>query len=442
MNVVLEIEGRDALPVWVLPYISGWDTFSPDMLLDRFVNPHHDLLATFPTTFNLDTNNIPSPLPVAQWYEINNLMIQLKEELRVKELPKSEWRKRSIEIIKPLEAYIWLEEFVRWFDRSPYICNRHSIDEIDQMLKKQPVELCFNPLIPTEHARYFEDTELRKQKTKTPLYNLDKKIQDARITTIAPISLPLGHVISYLLVEATGDETPLHTFYRLIEKDGLVMANKNIEGEIVSSNELLRALQQREQEQPYDLMSIDDKGRNIKFWETLKTECLYSIFRDDFAQAYDNAGELQFPWLNYNNALIWLNVEDHIKANALHNDAEKQAVPLSVGGNNNDGALVPIVEKFDSDEELTALFDSVSKEVLEKMFPAKGKWKNWAERASRNGLINARIERAKFNPYKAAMWLLHKGESGYDLAHCNRILARNLPVRSRDEAHMITGELD
>ncbi|MDD5125199.1 hypothetical protein, partial [Methylovulum sp.] len=111
MNVVVKIEGRDALPIWVLPFVTGW-AFSPDMLIYRLVKPYHDGPAPFPTAFNLDTNNTPSPIPSAQWYEINNLIEKLRNE--VKGQPKTEWRKRSIEIIKPLEAYVWLDEFNNW----------------------------------------------------------------------------------------------------------------------------------------------------------------------------------------------------------------------------------------------------------------------------------------------------------------------------------------
>ena len=91
-------------------------------------------------------------------------------------------------------------------------------------------------------------------------------------------------------------------------------------------------------------------------------------------------------------------------------------------------------------EALAALFDPVTTVVLEKMFPADGKWSGWTERAARNGLIHARIGRGAFNPYQAAMWFLTKREPGWDLARCNRKLADNLPVRSRDCAHMLGAE--
>lgn len=95
------------------------------------------------------------------------------------------------------------------------------------------------------------------------------------------------------------------------------------------------------------------------------------------------------------------------------------------------------------DDGLDKLFDPVTVANLEKMFPADGKWKTWAERAARNGLREAaKAGRAKFNPYRAAMWFLDQGEPGFDLARCMRKLANNLPERSSDKRHLLSGDIE
>lgn len=96
----------------------------------------------------------------------------------------------------------------------------------------------------------------------------------------------------------------------------------------------------------------------------------------------------------------------------------------------------------DPDKTLSALFDLVPVESLEKMFTAAGRWKKWAEKAKSNGLIVARVERAMFNPYIAGKWFVRKGQDGWDDARLNRVLANNLPARSRDEKHQLTGEIN
>ena len=50
MDVVVKIEGRDALPVWTIPYVTAWD-ISPDMLLKRLAHPgynHEKIRTHFP----------------------------------------------------------------------------------------------------------------------------------------------------------------------------------------------------------------------------------------------------------------------------------------------------------------------------------------------------------------------------------------------------------
>lgn len=86
---------------------------------------------------------------------------------------------------------------------------------------------------------------------------------------------------------------------------------------------------------------------------------------------------------------------------------------------------------LDADKRLAELFDPVGKNQLEKMFATK-KWHLWADKANINGLKSARVERGKFNPYLAAIWWLNKMEPlEWDLARCQRVLANNLPARSK-----------
>ncbi|MBL0166880.1 MAG: hypothetical protein IPP85_06925, partial [Propionivibrio sp.] len=90
---------------------------------------------------------------------------------------------------------------------------------------------------------------------------------------------------------------------------------------------------------------------------------------------------------------------------------------------------------------MDALFDPVKAAQLETMFPDGGKWKNHCERAKRNGLKSAaKTGRGLFNPYSAAVWWLREcGPGGWDWARCLRKLANNLPPRSIDSKHLLTG---
>lgn len=109
----------------------------------------------------------------------------------------------------------------------------------------------------------------------------------------------------------------------------------------------------------------------------------------------------------------------------------------------------PVPEEADSqlkdhEQELAELFDAVAKEQLETMFPDNGNWAKYAERAARNGLKSAAwVGRGKFNPFRAALWwIATQSPDGRDWSWCVRKLAGNLPPRSRDSKHLLTGDFD
>jgi hypothetical protein len=104
-------------------------------------------------------------------------------------------------------------------------------------------------------------------------------------------------------------------------------------------------------------------------------------------------------------------------------------------------AQASVTPSTDVEAALSELFDPVPVEALEKMFPAEGQWKKWAERAERNGLKAARDGRGRFNPHRAALWFMDQGIANWDIARCNRVLANNLPARSRHKADMLTTHL-
>jgi hypothetical protein len=93
-----------------------------------------------------------------------------------------------------------------------------------------------------------------------------------------------------------------------------------------------------------------------------------------------------------------------------------------------------------NDGHIATLFNPVRAPQLEAMFPDDGKWAGYTERADRNGLKDAAKDgRAMFNPYRAAVWWLATGPKDWKWERCLRVLANNLPVRSIDSKHLLTG---
>lgn len=197
-------------------------------------------------------------------------------------------------------CYVWRDEFEKWYER---FINRSYASE-----KEENTALVFTPILPKDHATYFERTELRKLKLKAPLDKFDEELQIKKIIANNRLSFCLPEFIRLLPVDVTEDNTPFLAFYWLIEEYGLVVYNKVVDGQIVSSTELFRSLRER-QRQARD--SFDDY--DCDFWGTLANERKYTVERDDVATAYDHAGKLEFPWLSIVDNQVSLNVNDHSK---------------------------------------------------------------------------------------------------------------------------------
>lgn len=93
--------------------------------------------------------------------------------------------------------------------------------------------------------------------------------------------------------------------------------------------------------------------------------------------------------------------------------------------------------------EQQALFDPLPQTGIADLFDiADVQWARLFERAARNGLHLAREGSSKphqYNPARVASWLVRCGH--LKQGHANNRLANNLPPRSQDSKHSITGEL-
>ena len=136
----------------------------------------------------------------------------------------------------------------------------------------------------------------------------------------------------------------------------------------------------------------------------------------------------------------WLSRLPHTSTDAmetLQTESEAKAAPVPATPNEQ---LV--------DEEFASWFDDVSYQQLAEMFKEDADtvrneriWRSYRDEAHKNGLKAARVERAKFNPYRAGLWWLdRKSPTGWNMARMYRTLANNLPVRSLEHKPRLTGD--
>lgn len=140
-----------------------------------------------------------------------------------------------------------------------------------------------------------------------------------------------------------------------------------------------------------------------------------------------------------------LSASDVVKAGYVHAEIE-----LFQAKTETKAAPVPVTLNEQSlDDEIASWFDSVSYKQLAAMFKEHSDtksneeiWKSYAAEARNNELKAARVERAKFNPYRAGKWWLdRKNPTGWDTARLHRTLANNLPTRSLEHKPRLTGDV-
>lgn len=203
-----------------------------------------------------------------------------------------------------------------------------------------------------------------------------------------PIGWPtmsLHDFIEKLLVEAFDYDDAIPMFYELLEKDGLVIRNKVIDGEAVPTDEMLAALQLREKQ------SDDSFGKsNFKFWDALVKESRYSVYRDDVAVAYHCAGKPSFPWFNYDDQFAWFpdtiimpdgfslpaQTEDFQEALLLETWTAQEALCWLKGRKVDNGRLHQLSRYYPTEYELIERAIKANKMTVDSSTPMQ--WVEWA----------------------------------------------------------------
>lgn len=166
MQVVIQINGRDALPVRALPFVGRWQWMaSPDGLAfacSQSPTKIKLLLATsdkgesevavrnreFLPSFALGEDGAVRAMHPEEWYfcavELQGLEKRLRNVERSEDENLDIWLRQAIEKL-PAEAFVWLDDFRRWFaDTYQPDCNEQDKDD---SIAAEPT---LQPLVPPE----------------------------------------------------------------------------------------------------------------------------------------------------------------------------------------------------------------------------------------------------------------------------------------------------
>jgi hypothetical protein len=146
-DTIITIEGREAIPVRAIPFITGW-LMSPDNIAASLAN--NDLGKKFKDLFayHLPSNGRPARLLPRDWDAIDadlEILFRPRETNgKVSQQKQAVWRQESIKLLPP-GTFVWKDGFEQAFTLFYSSDNHTGLEE-----RSGERELNFFPLIPLE----------------------------------------------------------------------------------------------------------------------------------------------------------------------------------------------------------------------------------------------------------------------------------------------------
>ena len=144
MNVVVLIDGREAIPVRAIPFVTGW-WLSPDLLARSFAHPDSWRWMGEVAAHEWHGGTISGPLSSKEWDEVEDRLQALDATLMAVsddwEQTRPIWLRKSV-LLLPANAFVWKDQFEAYFYRVYSPERLHWGDE-----RPGDRELNFSPLI-------------------------------------------------------------------------------------------------------------------------------------------------------------------------------------------------------------------------------------------------------------------------------------------------------
>ena len=145
MSIKININGREAIPVRAIPFVTGW-SMSPDMVASTLA--HTDLFTRLRgiAAYHFDSNGEFAPMLPKEWDGVEAELQAFSDTLKATEIVDFEsyptWLRQSIPLL-PAGVFVWKDEFISAFARA-YSNERLAI--LDERTGDR--ELNWTPLIP------------------------------------------------------------------------------------------------------------------------------------------------------------------------------------------------------------------------------------------------------------------------------------------------------
>lgn len=162
MNVLVEIDGREAIPVRAIPLLTTWEKLSPDLIAE--ILGECDESDHYEKFKGLRAHRIEGkttlPIQPGHWRnfvarDLRALSHRIKSNQITHEDGHSRWRRESIELL-PEGAFVWRDEFEArfWatFDKGGYLVRNDVDGRLQEQVQPSEVDLSYDPFIPSDAA--------------------------------------------------------------------------------------------------------------------------------------------------------------------------------------------------------------------------------------------------------------------------------------------------
>ena len=197
MKVIVEIEGRNAIPVRAIPFLTNWATMSPDVVADALAGATHHFRGL--ASFRIE-GSVQKKISTTWWENFPCRQLKaLSDEIKAKETTHEtgyqEWRSRSIPIL-PAGVFVWQDEYEtrhNYFhgpDGTSYLIEGNWLPENEQLTR---VALDFDPFIPESHTQLivmegFHQPDVKTSPAFEPLTELVEQYSTGKFEAM-PVSL-------------------------------------------------------------------------------------------------------------------------------------------------------------------------------------------------------------------------------------------------------------
>ena len=156
MNVIIEIEGRQAIPVRAIPLLTDWTTMTPDEVADVLAGSKHHGHIRGLTAYRLE-NDVVCPITKTWWKNFPCRTLKaIGDRVRHTQISDEsgyqDWRAESL-VALPVAAFVWKDEYepmyYRAFGSDAITFQTGTGRSMSEDQQAEHIKLRFDPYVPS-----------------------------------------------------------------------------------------------------------------------------------------------------------------------------------------------------------------------------------------------------------------------------------------------------